>query len=180
MSIRKTLSIVVCSFIAVVTILSCQENRVQSNLEQTLDGIIGKYGKWEDNDLATESFKKELVSLFNDSKGKNFQTFYNGELKFDDIVDTPEGHTNNTDTVVVRFNGSITCLTPNDNDAWILFKVLGKLTKDEAIKLNRETGYKIDGNILGFIEDVNIDRIIARIDMGMIMMDEIHIIPSQQ
>ena len=171
---KRSLFFFAACFIAVAVISSCEQSREVSNLEQNLNEIINKYGNWTDNELARESIKTELVSFFNDSKGKSFQSFYNGELDFDEVITTPEGHNNNTDSVAARFNCSLSFYpSQQDNSTWIKFVVVGKLPKDEAIKLNRETKYRVDGNILGYIEDVNIDRLIGRIEMGMLVMEEL-------
>ena len=171
---KKVLWLIVCLMTMVIGLSSCGTKNEEKTtyLEEKVGEIADKYSAWADNDLATEPFKNEMVSLFSNSKGMDFSEFYGKTIEFDEIIETPKRHVNNSDSVAVRFKLFETCFSKENNHVSVSCDVIAKFPKEQAINFKRDVEYKMQGKILGFIEDVDLwDKSDNRIEMGYIMME---------
>lgn len=176
---KKLVMAFVCLMTMVVSFTSCGTKNEEKTtyLEEKVGEITDKYSAWTDNDLATEPFKNEMVSLFNNSKGMDFSEFYGKTIEFDEIIETPKGHVNNSDSVAVRFNLFETCFSKENNYVCVSCDVIAKFSKKQAIDFKRGVKYKMQGKILGFIEDVDLwDKSNNRIKMGYILMEDKYVL----
>lgn len=149
-----------------------------SNLAENIEPIFAQYSNWASNDLVEEPFKNEMIAFFKGATGKEFSSFYDGEVSFDEIIPTPAGHKNTTDSVGVRFKCSELIFLDNSkggmDDLEVEFDIIGKMSKSDASKLDGNLKYYIDGKVFGFIDDVNVSRaILPSIKMGHILCDKI-------
>ena len=175
---KKLFMAFVC-LMTMVIFASCGSNSYKtSNLATNIEPIFTQYRNWASNDLVVEPFKNEMISFFKGATGKEFSSFYDGEVRFDEIIPTPEGHNNTTDSVAVRFKCSDLVFIENTkggmDDLEVKFDIIGKMSKSDASKLDGNLKYHIDGKIFGFIDDVDVSRaILPSIEMGHILCSEI-------
>ncbi len=174
---KKFIMAIVCLMTTVVFV-SCGSDYKPTNMATDLSPIFVEYSNWADNDLAVDPFKEKMVSFFNSSTNKEFVSFYNGEASFDEIIATPAGHTNSTDSVAVRFKCSDLIFIDNTrggNDVFgVEFDVIGMMHKSEAAKLDGGVKYHLNGKIFGFLEDIDLDRFaVPTIDMGHVLCKDL-------
>ena len=176
---RRLIMAIVC-LMTMIIITSCGSDYKPSNMATELTPIFTEYYNWANNDLAVEPFKKEMITFFNNATGKEFASFYNGEVSFDEIIPTPAGHTNSTDSVAVRFKCSDLIFIKNvkggDDAFGVHFDVISVMHKSEAAKLGGGVKYHLNGNIFGFLEDIDLDTFgIPTINMGYILCENLTI-----
>ena len=172
---------VIAYFMAAVVFVSCSGVNKPTNMATKLSTIFEEHRNWGDNDLAFDSFKNKMITFFNDATNKEFISFYDGEVSFDEIVQTENRHINTTDSVVVKFK----CLdhvyienTKGGHDSFTVeFGVVGKMHKSEATNLERDIKYYLNGNIFGYLEDISVDRVVHTINMGLILCDALKLMP---
>ena len=174
---KKVLWIIVC--LMTMVFVSCGDKIEEpTNFEINITPIFEKYDNWTSNDLVYKSFEEEILSFFEKSSCKTFSNFYNGKVKFDEIVESPYGY-EKTDSVVVRFKCREYILTKNDigghNSFFVHFDVIGKLNKSDAMALNDITEYYIDGQTICFFPQVFTNRTIGEIEIGTIVCGDIKI-----
>lgn len=179
---KKFFMAIVC-LMTMVVFSSCGSDYKSTNMATELSPIFKEYSNWASNDLVVEQFKEKMISFFDSATDKNFSTFYNGKVRFDEIIQAENRNVNATDSVVVRFKCSDHVSLENTKGGYdiftVKFDVIGKIHKSEASKLNGDIDYHLDGDIFGFLADVELDKYpIPTVDMGHILCKNLIVIQN--